>query len=155
MKRTYVIVGLISFVLGAVIYERVNAKKDITALLSAGDLMDKITILRNKIDHLSDEDKAKNCKIELSALESTKKHSIPDSLQLSELTEQLFCVNKKLWDIEDNIRAKEAKNEFDEEFIKLARSVYHNNRDRHRLKREINMLTESTIVEEKQYTEFV
>ncbi len=158
MKRTYVAIGLLSFVLGGVLCELVHEKrvvqKNITAQLSAGDLMDKITILHNKIDHLSDKNKKRNCEFELQALQTTKQLSLTDSPQLSELTTQLLQVNKQLWDIEDNIRAKEAKKEFDEQFIQLARAVYCTNRKRHDLKREINLLTGSSIIEEKQYTEF-
>ena len=70
------------------------------------------------------------------------------------MKQALKAVNEKLWDIENQIRAKEAESAFDRQFIELARSVYVNNDERARLKREINMLLKSELVEEKQYTSY-
>ena len=135
-----------------------NAPEKITAPVSTGELMDKITILEIKTERITDSQKQNNAAFELrslkDALDETALITPEIEMQLEELTEQLLEVNKKLWDIENAIRAKEAKKEYDEEFIEIARSVFINNRERHRLKREINEVTGSTIIEEKQYTEF-
>jgi hypothetical protein len=64
------------------------------------------------------------------------------------------AINTKLWEIEDKIRLKEAKKEFDDEFIQLARSVYFNNDDRFAVKKEINLKYGSEIIEEKEYVEY-
>jgi len=71
-----------------------------------------------------------------------------------ELLTQLKVVNEALWDIEDRIRIKEKNKQFDEQFIHLARSVYFENDKRAAVKRQINILTKSTIVEEKEYVQY-
>ena len=73
---------------------------------------------------------------------------------MASLAEELRRVNEKLWEIEDQIRAKERDGDFDAEFIKLARSVYKTNDSRMDIKRKINMLTDSRIKEEKSYQEY-
>ena len=135
-----------------------EAPEKITAPVSAGELVDKITILEIKTERITDDQKRNNAAFELrslkDALDETALITPKTETQLEELTEQLLKVNKKLWDIEDDLRAKEAKQVFDKEFIELARSVYHNNDERCRIKRAINELTGSPIIEEKQYTEY-
>ena len=74
--------------------------------------------------------------------------------ELAQLKKELLHVNEQLWDIEDLIRAKEAQQLFDVEFIELARSVYYTNEQRSVLKRKINILTGSTLIEEKEYTKY-
>ena len=122
--------------------------------ISVGELIDKITILKIKQSKASDTEKLANVNRELNELDSTwNKNKAPD-LDISDLISQLTSVNEKLWDIEDQIRAKEADNSFDQEFIELARSVYKQNDLRAALKKEINMRSGSTLVEEKLYQEY-
>ena len=119
--------------------------------VSNGEIVDKITILRIKESKIQDETKLANVKKELDEL-------LP-SLQLMGLKEEsesfinLLEVNQKLWQIEDDIRDKERAKEFDEEFIEIARAVYRVNDQRCVLKKQINIDTSSTLVEEKSYAE--
>ena len=119
--------------------------------VSHGEIVDKITILRIKESKIQDETKLANVKKELDEL-------LP-SLQLMGLKEEsesftnLLEVNQKLWQIEDDIRDKERAKEFDEEFIEIARAVYRVNDQRCVLKKQINIDTSSTLVEEKSYAE--
>ena len=126
----------------------------VSAPVSVGDLVDKITILQVKLEKIIDPEKLANICNELRLLSEVLTLQVPPSKRLLELANDLRETNRKLWDIENEIRSKEAKKEYDESFIKTARSVYINNRQRHHLKHEINLLTESGIMEEKQYTEF-
>lgn len=112
--------------------------------VSVGELVDKITILKIKSTFTSDVHVHK----ELKKLEEIKSTITKD---LSEYEIQLENVNKKLWFIEDKIRLKESLNEFDEEFIELARSVYINNDRRAKIKRKINEETNSFYKEIKVY----
>ncbi len=124
------------------------------APLSVGELIDKITILKIKQQKASDPIKLDNINRELSELESTwNKNKAPD-LDISDLFDQLTQVNEALWAIEDDIRAKEAGHIFDQEFIQLARSVYIKNDQRAALKKEINLRSGSTLLEEKLYQEY-
>ena len=124
--------------------------------VGTGELFDKITILEIKQERVEDPVKLKNIELEhhvlIDALDQTLTSSVRENLEF--LAKQLREVNEKLWDIEDSIRAKEAKKEFDDEFINIARSVYINNRTRHELKHMINETSKSDIIEEKQYTDF-
>ena len=126
----------------------------IHAPLSIGDLVDKITILQVKLKKLDDPVKKSNASFELEQLKKIMKEYVRITKQFEKLMKELHAINHKLWEIEDAIRAKEAKKEFDQEFITLARNVYINNGKRHELKRAINLLTNSRIIEEKQYTEY-
>ena len=125
--------------------------KEILVPVSPGELIDKITILRLKSERMSDPDKLANVRRELDLLTGVAQGSIPDSARLKMLTEELFETNANLWDIEDDIRRCEAKRNFGEAFIALARSVYFTNDRRAELKKEINLLLGSEIVEEKSY----
>lgn len=131
-----------------------HASNQIKVPLSIGDLIDKITILQVKFEKIDDPQKRENVAYELNLLLKKLNRHVPDSAHLQELSIALKEVNNKLWDIENGTRAKEAKKEFDEEFIKLARSVYIMNNHRHALKREINIMTGSRIIEEKQYAAY-
>ena len=119
--------------------------------LSIGELIDKITILKIKQKKMSRE-KLKNTNKELNLLEKIiyEKGIVMDLDLFSRLKE----VNYNLWEIEDKIRLKERKKEFDNEFIELARSVYIENDKRANIKREINNNYLSEIIEEKQYVEY-
>ena len=126
-------------------------KKIINVPISVGELIDKITILEIKKDKLKNL-KLKNILKELSFLRAVlEKNSIfiPDEIYF-----QLKSINLKLWDIEDKIRIKEKNKEFDNEFIKLARSVYLNNDRRSETKKEFNMIFNSEIIEEKSYEKY-
>lgn len=126
----------------------------ISTEIAIGELFDKITILQIKNEKISDPKKLKNIRIELATLVATAKKYIPESKELNTYIDALRKANKILWDIEDNIRAKEFNQEFDEEFIHLARGVYINNDHRCAIKRKINELCGSRIVEEKSYQEY-
>ena len=119
--------------------------------ISTGELIDKITILEIKCLKLLGK-KLDNCKKELISLNSIIKEN-----QIStdeKLINQLRIVNNKLWDIEDKIREKEREKLFDESFIELARSVYIENDKRSKIKRLINLQTNSEFIEEKSYQEY-
>ena len=122
--------------------------------IGIGELIDKITILEIKSDRISDPEKLKNVFHELTILSASRDKHLERDDKLGELTEQLKMINSTLWDIEDEIRACEAKKEFGPIFIELARSVYLTNDKRAALKKEINVLMGANIVEEKSYTEF-
>ena len=126
-------------------------KKIINVPISVGELIDKITILEIKKDKLKNL-KLKNILKELSFLRAVlEKNSIfiPDAIYF-----ELKSTNLKLWDIEDKIRIKEKNKEFDNEFIELARSVYLNNDRRSETKKELNIMFNSEIIEEKSYEKY-
>ena len=126
-------------------------KKIINVPISVGELIDKITILEIKKDKLKNI-KLKNILKELSFLRAVLEKNnilIPDEIYF-----QLKSINLKLWDIEDKIRIKEKNKEFDNEFIELARSVYLNNDRRSETKKELNVMFNSEIIEEKSYEKY-
>ena len=122
--------------------------------ISWGELLDKITILEIKAQRLNSEAAVKNIRRELAVLVSAVTDILSEQPHLIYLKEQLKSVNEVLWDIEDKIRAKEATKSFDQQFIELARSIYINNDKRGDLKRQINVLLNSELIEEKQYTHY-
>lgn len=126
----------------------------ITAEISYGEFIDKITILQIKSERISDKKKLVSIKKELSLLKKTLKRHINSNDELIFLINKLKEINETLWDIEDAIRDKERLKLFDEEFILLARSVYITNDQRCKIKRAINTLLGSTIQEEKSYAEY-
>ncbi|MFA7638590.1 MAG: DUF6165 family protein [Parvibaculum sp.] len=128
--------------------------KPIMIEVGPGELIDKITILRIKSERMSDEAKLANVRHELAVLDAARNVNLEDSAELRRLEEGLKAVNEALWVIEDDIRQCEADKDFGPTFIELARSVYKQNDKRAALKKEINVLTGSRIVEEKSYTEF-
>lgn len=128
--------------------------KPIMIEVGPGELIDKITILRIKSERMSDEAKLANVRHELAVLDAARNVNLEDSAELRRLEEGLKAVNEALWVIEDDIRQCEADKDFGPTFIELARSVYKQNDKRAALKKEINLLTGSRIVEEKSYTEF-
>ena len=121
--------------------------------VGVGELIDKITILEIKQEQITVPEKLENIRHELNLLNQVKA-----SLQLSEesarLEKELKTINKKLWDIEDEIRLCESNKRFDEQFIQLARSVYITNDKRCDVKRQINVHHGSQIIEEKSYEEY-
>ncbi len=126
----------------------------IMAEISYGELVDKITILEIKTERITDPKKLKNIHIELASLYETYQQYIDNSTQIQQLRHKLKTVNEILWDIEDDLRAKERNQIFDNEFIQLARRVYLNNDQRYAIKRRINILLGSHIIEEKSYTDY-
>ncbi len=126
----------------------------IMTAIAPGELIDKITILRIKSERISDEAKLKNIRTELDILQKTQAEEVPQSAEMARLEGELKTVNEALWDIEDDIRDCERAKDFGEEFIRLARAVYITNDKRAALKKEINLLLGSTIVEEKSYAKY-
>tara|TARA_R100001509_G_scaffold153666_1_gene114739 strand:- start:231 stop:617 length:387 start_codon:yes stop_codon:yes gene_type:complete len=120
--------------------------------ISFGELVDKITILRIKQNKIDDKEKRKFIDEELQVL--VRYFSSYTSVDIVKEFTELESVNKKLWDIEDKLRIKESKKEFDKEFIELARSVYFTNDNRADIKNKINKLTGSDIMEVKSYVEY-
>jgi len=129
-----------------------NNKLDkILAEISAGELVDKITILEIKQVKISNKDKLDDINKELSSLNKTMKKFIPNQDKISKLVNELKDVNLKLWDIEDGKRIAEKNNNFGKEFIELARNVYKFNDKRAKIKLAINIALGSNIKEVKSY----
>ena len=127
---------------------------DIMVPISPGELLDKITILRIKVARIQDAAKLANVKLELSLLEQTWKDSGCATAAVALDERALHAVNEQLWDIEDRIRDKEAKQSFDRDFIELARAVYVCNDERAAVKKRINQHLGSRLVEEKSYKQY-
>jgi len=122
--------------------------------ISVGELLDKITILQIKTERIGDAAKLENIKKELRILQAQWEDSPYSKIDLGENISALKKVNERLWDIEDEIRNKENKHVFDEDFIELARSVYFINDQRAEIKRTINNRTGSDLIEEKSYSDY-
>jgi len=122
--------------------------------VSWGELIDKITILEIKSERVKSAAALRNIGAELSRLRDIAADLLESNEQVRAAAQELKTINNGIWDIEDRIRAKERDQRFDAEFIELARSVYRSNDDRSAVKRRINALTGSQLVEEKQYTEY-
>jgi hypothetical protein len=127
---------------------------DIKVPISPGELLDKITILRIKSQRMSDPAKLSNVRLELYALEQTWGASAYAKIDVAADVGALLAVNERLWVIEDEIRDKERAQAFDAEFIRLARAVYFENDERAAIKRRINTLLGSSILEEKSYSSY-
>ena len=102
----------------------------ILAEISAGELLDKITILEIKKEKINDSEKLKDINKELSSLVKTSNEKIPDKKSIEDLVSNLKKINLKLWDIEENKRRAEKEKNFDETFIQLSRDVYKSNDER-------------------------
>ncbi len=122
--------------------------------VSFGELIDKITILRIKKERITDAEKLKNIVKELSKLEANWNDINQQHHNINQQIEALKQVNAQLWDIEDRIRLKESAKAFDNEFIELARAVYKTNDQRATIKKQINIILDSELVEEKSYQEY-
>ena len=123
----------------------------ILAKISAGELLDKITILEIKKEKIKDSQKLKDIDKELSSLIKTSEEKIPDKNAINSLIINLKQINLKLWDIEENKRMAEKNQKFDEKFIKLSRDVYKTNDERAKIKLEINEMLGSNIKEVKSH----
>ena len=119
--------------------------------VSWGELFDKLTILEIKQARIDDPQKLVNIDRELDALRDTYSDSTLPGVPLQELIDELRRTNEALWEIEDNIRNCERRQDFSEKFIELARSVYRTNDKRADLKLRINRLLGSELIEEKSY----
>jgi hypothetical protein len=123
---------------------------------SVGELIDKITILEIKLIRIADPVKQQNISRELKALMAVvERHQLgyPQGV-LAEFGQQLSSVNQLLWQIEDDIRESERHADFGARFVELARAVYHRNDERAAIKRQINDLCGSELVEEKSYAAY-
>ncbi|TLX21795.1 DUF6165 family protein [Thermomonas fusca] len=127
---------------------------EILVPVSFGELLDKIAILQIKSERMTDPAKLANVRAELSALEKTWMAHPAAGRDIVTLRAELKAVNERLWVIEDDIRLKEKAQAFDEEFIRLARSVYFQNDIRARVKKDINLALGSAYVEEKSYQDY-
>ena len=125
-----------------------NNSLEIHALISIGELIDKITILKIKQNKMNG-DQLKNINKELDSLETIVRNNHINIDK--DLFNSLTKVNGKLWQIEEDIRLKEKKQEYDKDFIELARSVYIQNDKRSLIKKNINKKYNSRIIEEKSY----
>ena len=119
--------------------------------VSVGELFDKITILKIKQKKLTNQDQLANVNKELEYLEDKAFTNDPE---VNVLVEQLQEINEQLWDIENGKRKCEADKSFGSKFVELARDVYMKNDDRATIKKLINVITKSSIVEEKEYTRY-
>ncbi len=122
--------------------------------ISFGELLDKITILQIKSERITDAAKLQNIHHEMELLQSIWEKSDEVNIDIKFEIYELKSINEKLWDIEDDIRDKELKKEFDKDFIELARAVYVTNDKRAEFKRKINIKLNSELVEEKSYADY-
>ena len=124
---------------------------DLHVPVSPGELLDKITILRIKSQRIADAARLANVRLELELLQRTWATLGAATEAVAADEQALQTVNEQLWEIEDRIRDKEAARSFDQDFIELARAVYHRNDERAAIKKRINVALGSRLVEEKSY----
>lgn len=122
--------------------------------VAAGELIDRLTILEIKLEHITDPAKLRNVRTEYDALSRVLQTAIPASERLAALRAELKAVNQAIWDIEDRVRDHERRQDFGPQFVAEARSVYRTNDRRAALKRQINDHLGSAIVEEKSYAPY-
>ena len=123
--------------------------------VSNGEILDKITILVIKSKKITDLTKLKNINNELDELKPfLDVVNYESNSTVNSLVKELESVNEKLWNVEDKLRDKERSKQFDDEFIKLARDVYFTNDERSRIKKNLNEVTNSKLVEEKSYQKY-
>lgn len=127
---------------------------EISVPVSFGELLDKIAILEIKSERIADAAKLVNIRRELDALNHTWSMHPAAAVDITALRAALKAVNERLWVIEDDIRLQERAQDFGAEFIRLARSVYFENDERARIKRDINLELGSAYVEEKSYENY-
>ena len=127
----------------------------ILAEISVGELFDKITILNIKTQKIHDSEKLTNINNELNFLNNQASNiNVKDQESLNKNINKLQSINEELWDIENYKRECEANKDFGEKFIELSRDVHFKNDIRAQIKKEINLLTDSIIVEEKEYSKY-
>ena len=128
-----------------------NKSKKILTEISAGELLDKISILEIKLDKIKDKESLVEINKEYESLNKTKNSNLNLTEDLKNLINKLKEINMKLWTIEDEKRTCEKNKDFGKNFIELARQVYFNNDKRAKIKSEINEILGSNIKEVKQY----
>ena len=131
-----------------------NKSKKIHSEISAGELLDKMSVLEIKLQKISNKDSLGEVKKEYQILKDTQKSMVVFTDEIKSLFDSIKKVNLTLWDIEDKIRICEKNKDFGNEFIKLARGVYHNNDKRAKIKSAINKALGSNITEIKQYVDY-
>lgn len=132
---------------------RANIPQDVLVPISVGELIDKIVILEIKSERIKNANQLANIANELGALRAVRLGDV-DRARLDALSAELKRVNAKLWEVEDSIRECDARGDFGDDFIELARAVYQFNDERARLKKAINVESGSRLVEEKSYKSF-
>jgi hypothetical protein len=131
-----------------------NESKKILSEISAGELLDKISILEIKLEKITDEKSQKIIQKEFEILKKEKNLNIKPSDELNNLIKSIKKINLSLWEIEDKIRVCEQKKDFSDTFVQLARSVYFKNDERSKVKYAINKLLGSNIIEIKKYSNY-
>ena len=131
-----------------------NKSKKILTEISAGELLDKISILEIKLNKIKDKESLLEINKEYESLNKTKEDNLKFTDEVENMFKQLKDINLKLWNIEDKKRICEKNKDFGKEFIELARGVYLNNDKRSRIKLEINKKLDSNIREVKQYVDY-
>ena len=132
----------------------VNKSKKILTEISAGELLDKISILEIKLKRIQDKSNQKKINKEYKILKKAQKSNIKLNKKSINLFKELKNINLKLWDIEDKVRIFEKDKNFNETFVRLAREVYFNNDRRAKIKLEINKIFKSNITEIKKYANY-
>lgn len=132
---------------------------NINIQIGIGEAFDRLTILEIKKEKISDHEKLKNVEKELEYVKEMvtnlpKFQDEKDNAHVQKLISQLKMANEMLWSVEDELREKERKQEFDQDFIILARNVYFNNDKRAEIKKEINLAYGSEFIEEKSYAKY-
>ena len=131
-----------------------NKSKKILSEISAGELLDKISILEIKLEKITDKNSQKEINKEYKILKEIQNSTIKIENKVKDLFKSLKEVNLKLWNIEDELRIHEKNKKFEDKFVKLAREVYLNNDNRSKIKSEINEMLGSNIKEVKQYVDY-
>ena len=132
----------------------INKAKKILSEISAGELLDKISILEIKLDKIKDKNSLEEINKEYKILKEVKNSNIKSTDKIDLLSKEIKKVNLSLWEVEDKIRIYETKKDFGQEFVDLARRVYFNNDKRAKIKSEINEILGSNIKEIKQYSNY-
>ena len=132
----------------------INKSKKIESEISAGELLDKISILEIKLEKIKDKNSQEKIKSEYKILKKIQTSSTEITGKIKDLFQSVKNVNVKLWNTEDKLRICEKNKEFDKNFIELARSVYFANDERAELKSKINKILKSNIREIKQYDNY-
>lgn len=119
--------------------------------VSIGELADKLSILDIKAARIDDTGKRAHVQVEREGLRALWDAQVAAQAELADMKDQLRAINERMWDVQDALRAKEAAQAFDADFIELARSVARHNGERIQVKNAINRLAGSRFIEEKQY----
>ena len=131
-----------------------NKSKKIVSEISAGELLDKISILEIKLDKIKNQNRQQEISKEYKILQKTKEMNIESTQEINQLIEEIKIINLKLWEIEDKIRVCEKNKDFGKDFIELARAVYLTNDKRAKIKSKINEIVGSNIKEIKEYADY-